>query len=65
MYKFDRTRFESFKAEERKNDYGYWLQKSLRERLEVAYYLNTVAFNFDPLNPPLMDKTVFEARKRN
>jgi hypothetical protein len=65
MYKFDRTKFESFKAEDRKNDYIFWSEKSLRERLEAAYYLNSVAFNFDPNDPPKMDKTIFEARKRD
>lgn len=38
---------------------------SLSERLKVAYYLNSVAYNFDPDSPPKMDKTKFEARKRN
>lgn len=65
MDSFDRTTFEAFKSENRLNDYDFWLLKSEKERLEVAYHLNSVAFNFDPEYPPRMDKTVFEARKRN
>ena len=65
MYRFDKSRGQGYKAEEQQSDYAFWSEKTLRERLEAAYYLNSCAFNYDPHNPPRMDKTVFEARKRN
>ncbi|GAB5524450.1 MAG: hypothetical protein Roseis2KO_23220 [Roseivirga sp.] len=65
MYSFDRTFFDSFKAEDRTNDLEYWSQIGLKERLEAAYYLIAVAYKFDPENPPKMDKTIFEARRRD
>ena len=36
--------------------------ETLAERLRVAMYLNSVAFNFDINNPPRMDRTVFSCR---
>ena len=47
-------------AEEASNNYAYWLTESYCERLRAAYYLNSVAFNFDLNNPPKMDKTIFK-----
>lgn len=37
--------------------------KSYRERLEIVFYLNSVAYNFDRNNPPKMDRTFFSVRK--
>ena len=36
--------------------------ETLAERLRVAMYLNSVAFNFDIISPPHMDRTVFSCR---
>jgi len=33
------------------------------DRLRVAAYLNSIAFNYNPLNPPRLDRTVFSARR--
>lgn len=47
-------------ADDYQNDYtGY----TLEERLEIVLYLTSIAYNFDPNNPPRMDKTVFSAGK--
>jgi hypothetical protein len=35
---------------------------SWQKRLEIAHYLNSVAFNFDPQHPPRMDRTIFSAK---
>ncbi|MFT7481861.1 MAG: hypothetical protein ACI8WW_000791 [Oceanospirillaceae bacterium] len=48
-------------SEERIKD--YWATKTMRERLEAAFYLNSVAYNFDINNLPKMDRTVFSMRK--
>tara|TARA_R110001599_G_scaffold81639_2_gene220299 strand:+ start:34187 stop:34384 length:198 start_codon:yes stop_codon:yes gene_type:complete len=65
MYSFDRTSSESFKAEERNNDLVYWSKVDINERLRAANYLISVAYDFDLQNPPSMDKSIFESRKRD
>ncbi|MGL4630661.1 MAG: hypothetical protein ACRCVT_05580 [Leadbetterella sp.] len=37
----------------------YWANTTVRERLEVTFYLNSAAYNFDINNPPRMDRIVF------
>ncbi len=64
MYSFDRTSAESFKAEDRNNDLAYWSKVDINERLRAANYLISVAYDFDLRNPPKMDKSLFEAKKR-
>lgn len=36
---------------------------SLVERLHAAAYLNSVAYGYDPENPPRLDRTYFRMRK--
>jgi len=43
--------------------YEYWKKQSIEERFRAAFYLNSIAYNFDLNNPPLMDKTVFSMGK--
>ncbi len=43
----------------------YWADASVSERLRAANYLNAIVYNFDPKNPPKLDKSVFSMRKRN
>ncbi len=57
--KMDKTVFDMYKKEEEPTDYKYWQTKTVRERLEAAAYLNSIAYNYDINNPPRMDKTVF------
>lgn len=64
MFKFDRSAYNSFKASDHINDLDHWLKRTPEERLKAAYYLNAIAFGFDPENEPRVDKTVFSARKR-
>ena len=64
MFRFDRTVSESYKAEGRISEFDYWCKKSIAERLEAAWYLNSVAYNFDPKAMPRMDRNIFSARKR-
>lgn len=61
MYKLDRTAFKMQKTEEEGLEYSYWKTQPNEDRLRVANYLNSLAFNFDINNPPKMDKTVFSA----
>ena len=62
-YKLDRTYFKASTFQEADNNYFYWQDKTLRERLEAAYYLITSAYNFSPETPPSIDRTYFATRK--
>ncbi|MDQ3108794.1 MAG: hypothetical protein M3R17_02775 [Bacteroidota bacterium] len=62
-FKLDRTAFRATNHKEKGNDLSYWKSKTNEERLAAAFYLNSVAYNFDINNPPRMDRTVFSMRK--
>lgn len=64
IFRMDRTAFKAQTAVEAANHAPYYAQLSWQERLQIALYLNSVAFNFSPDNPPKMDKTKFKARSR-
>ena len=36
---------------------------TMEERLRAAAYLNSVAYGYDPENPPRLDRTAFSTRK--
>lgn len=57
----DRTAFKAQTATEAANHAPYYSKLSWQERLRIAYYLNSVAFNFSLDNPPKMDRTKFKA----
>jgi len=40
----------------------FWQNKTIRERLESAAFLNAQAWGYDYNNPPRMDKTYFSHR---
>ena len=42
---------------------NFWASQTMEARLRAAFYLNSVAYNFDINFPPKMDKTIFKARK--
>ena len=62
-YKLDRTAFKMQTFEEADMQYEYWKKQSIDERFRAAFYLNSIAYNFDLNNPPRMDKTAFSMRK--
>ena len=63
-YRLDRTAFQARNASEQVN-YGREHGKlTLRERMRIHQYLNSIAYRYDLDNPPRMDKTVFIARSR-
>ena len=66
IYSLDRTFGQAMTAKEAddyQNDYsGY----AFESRLSIAYYLTSVAYNFDRNNPPHLDKarqSYFRCRK--
>ena len=63
-YRLDRNYFWAGKAEDQPSDALYYKTLTPEERLKIAFYLNSVAYNFDINNPPRMDKTVFSIEKR-
>ena len=64
MDKFDRTVFKAMTAEEANKEMQNHQHLSMKERLQLTMYLNSIAFNFPINNPPKLDRTVFEARAR-
>lgn len=60
-FKLDRIAFKASKADEQVNYGEEYKDKSPWELLEIAFYLNSLAYGFSLDNPPKMDKTAFEA----
>ena len=63
-YRLDRTAFKAQTAAEASNHAAYYKKLTWQERLRIANYLNSVAYNYPENEPPRMDKTVFSARGR-
>lgn len=62
FFKLDRTAFKAQTLQEASNHSSYYKQSTWKERMKVANYLNSVAYNFDIDNPPRMDKNKFSAK---
>jgi len=63
-YPLDRTAFKAQTAEEASNHAAYYKTLTWQERLRIANYLNSIAYNYPENEPPRMDKTAFKIRKR-
>ena len=61
-FKMDRTAFKGHTQQEAANHSDYYKKLSWQERLKIAAYLNSVAYNYDMNNPPRMDKTKFAVK---
>jgi len=59
----DKTAFKAQTFGEADDHRAYWLQKSVKERLQAAWYLIAGAWGFDPGDTPRMDKNAFGMRK--
>lgn len=64
-FKLDRTAFKAHTSKEAANYAGVYKNLSWQKRLEIAAYLNSVAYNFDLNNPPRIDRTKFSAKSRS
>ncbi|WP_094568875.1 hypothetical protein [Mucilaginibacter xinganensis] len=65
-YRLDRTAFKAQTAEEAvRRQAEYYRSLTWQERLRIANYLNSVAYNYPENNPPRLDRTVFRARGRD
>jgi len=63
-FRLDRSAFKAQTAEEAANHASYYAKLTWQERLAIAAYLNSVAYNYPLHNPPKMDKTRFKASKQ-
>ena len=65
-YRLDRTAFKAQTAEEAvKSQAEYSRSLTWQERLRIANYLNSVAYNYPENNPPRLDRTAFSVRSRD
>jgi hypothetical protein len=60
-YRLDKTVFRQMTFEEADKHYGYWKDKSLKERWDAGCYLSMQMYGCDKYTP--LDKTVFNKRK--
>ena len=60
-FRLDRSAFKAQTAEEAANHASYYAKLTWQERLKIAAYLNSVAYNYPLSNPPKMDRTRFKA----
>jgi hypothetical protein len=63
-YKLDRTAFKMYHTNDAKNNFEYWRNKSVEERLKAANYLNSISFNFPINEPPKLERNYFKIRTR-
>jgi len=63
-YRLDRTAFKAQTAGQASNHAAYYKTLTWQERLRIANYLNSIAYNYPENEPPRMDKTVFSIRSR-
>jgi hypothetical protein len=60
-YRLDRTAFKAQTAAEASNNAAYYKKLTWQERLRIANYLNSVAYNYPENDPPKLDRTYFKA----
>ena len=64
LFRLDRTAFKAQTALETSNHAAYYKRLTWQERLCIANYLNSVAYNYPENEPPKLDRAVFKARAR-
>ena len=65
-YRLDRTAFKAQTVDEAAKSHAvYYKSLTWQERLRIANYLNSIAYNYPENEPPKMDKTVFKVRSRS
>ncbi len=60
----NRTQFKAQTAAQAADHRAYYQNITWQERLRIANYLNSVAFNYPENQPPRLDRTKFCARGR-
>jgi hypothetical protein len=65
LSRLDRTAFKAQTAADAvSSQAAYYKNLTWQERLRIANYLNSVAYNYPENEPPKMDKTAFKVRAR-
>ena len=65
-YPLNRTVFKAQTVDEAvKKQALYYKTLTWQERLRIANYLNSIAYNYPEKEPPRMDKTAFKIRSRD
>jgi hypothetical protein len=62
-YRLDKTVFKIQTVEEADDAMRNYTNHTVKERLEIAFYLTSIAYRFDMEKPPRMDKTAFRIKK--
>ena len=63
-YRLDRTAFKAQTVEDASKHGAFYKTLTWQERLRIANYLNSIAYNYPESDPPRMDKTAFKIRSR-
>lgn len=63
-YRLDRNSFKAQTVNEAADHSMYYKTLTWQERLKIAAYLNSIAFNYPENCPPRLDRTAFKARSR-
>ncbi|GAA3952430.1 hypothetical protein [Hymenobacter algoricola] len=61
-FRLDRTAFHAGSHEQNAQYHATHQPTTASERLRAAAYLNSVAFGYDPDQPPRLDRTAFACR---
>ncbi|SFQ33450.1 hypothetical protein [Parafilimonas terrae] len=64
-YKLDRNAFKIRSFEEADDYVRNYKNYSFQERLSIALYLTSIAYQFDKNNPSRLDRNCFKMSKRN
>ncbi|WP_295651430.1 hypothetical protein [uncultured Mucilaginibacter sp.] len=64
-FKLDRTAFKAQTTSQAADHREYYQSLTWQERVKIANYLNSIAYNYPENNPPKLDRTAFSARIRN
>ncbi len=66
MYRLDKTAFKAQTAEQATKSHAeFYKTLTWQERLRIANYLNSIAYNYLENKPPRLDRTKFSAVSRN
>lgn len=63
-YRLNRAAFKAQTAGEAADHAKYYHSLTWQERIKIAAYLNSIAFNHPEGQPPRLDRTMFSVRAR-
>lgn len=65
-FRLDRTAFKAHTAKDASESHAkYYKTLTWQQRVRIANYLNSIAYNYPVDSPPKLDRTQFKARSRN